>query len=161
MQVEGQTSVGGNPKSWYEADRARLVHESRLVRASYPDFELKLKDGRLVWQGSASDIPDGIEAPPLCFRVEYPTGYPVAAIRVMPLSPDLPPEEWGHEWHRWEDGRICIVKPEKWDISYTARDVIEKVTDWYFNYLAYKHGLIAQMPDAGRAVIMDPKSKGA
>ncbi len=142
------------PRAWFEADRRRIVNEYRLVRDAYPIFSLRLVDGRLVWEGETSDIPLGIEAEPLRFRVEYPSGFPVAAIRVRPLSPELPPEEWGHKWHRWEDGRICIVHPDRWDISYTARDVIEKVVDWYFNYLAFKHGLITEMPDVGRAVLI-------
>lgn len=140
------------PKSWFEADRARLVEECRLVRAAYPSFALRLVGGRIAWVGEVNDIPAGVEAEPLRFRVEYPSGFPAAAIRVTPLSPELPPEEWGHDWHRWGDGRVCIVHPDRWDISYTARDVIEKVADWYFNYLAFKNDLIEEMPDVGRAV---------
>ena len=142
------------PRTWFEADRGRLVKEYRLVRGAYPDFSLRPFDGRLAWEGETSDIPPGVEAEPLRFRVEYPFGFPVAAIRVMPISPEFPPEEWGHKWHRWEDGRICIVHPDRWDISYTARDVIEKVVDWYLNYLAFKHGLITEMPDVGRAMLV-------
>lgn len=142
------------PRAWFEADRSRLVSEYRLVRDAYPGFSLVLADGRLAWEGETADIPPGIEAEPLRFRVEYPSGFPVAAIRVRPISPELPLEEWGHKWHRWEDGRICIVHPDQWDVSYTARDVIEKVVDWYFNYLAFKYDLIAEMPDVGRAVLM-------
>jgi len=139
------------PKSWFAADRNRLVHEYRLVHSAYPDLELKFVDGLLTWEGETAERPTSVAAPPLRFRVEYPTGFPVAAIKVFPISPALPPDEWGHEWHRWEDGRVCIVKPNLWDISYTAYDVIEKVANWYFNYLAYKHGLITKMPDTGRA----------
>lgn len=139
------------PKSWFEGDRNRLVREYGLVHAVYSDFDLKFVGGLLSWEGWTTEHPPSVEAPPLHFRVEYPNGFPVAAIKVFPISPALPPDEWGHEWHRWEDGRVCIVKPNRWDISYTARDVIEKVADWYFNYLAYKHGLIAKMPDSGRA----------
>ena len=121
------------------------------MHSAYPDFEMKIVNGLLVWEGQTTARPPSVEAPPLRFRVEYPTGFPVAAIKVFPISPDLPSDEWGHQWHRWEDGRVCIVKPNLWDISYTARDVIEKVADWYFNYLAYKNGLISQMPERGRA----------
>jgi hypothetical protein len=145
---------GRKPKTWFESDRNRVVREYRLVNSAYPDFELKFAEGSLVWEGQTTEYPASVDAPPLRFRVEYPNGFPVAAIRVFPISPALPPEEWGHEWHRWEDGRVCIVKPNVWDISYTARDVIEKVADWYFNYLAYKNGLIPKMPDVGRARII-------
>jgi len=141
----------GKPKTWFESDRNRVIREYELVRLGYPDFELKFVEGLLVWEGQTTESPRSVNAPPLRFRVEYPNGFPVAAIRVSPISPAIPAGEWGHEWHRWEDGRICIVKPILWDISYTARDVIEKVTDWYFNYLAYKNGLISEMPNAGRA----------
>jgi hypothetical protein len=141
------------PRTWFEADRSRLVKEFRLVRGAHPTFPLQLADGRLAWECETLDLPPGVEAEPLRFRVEYPTGFPAAAIRVMPISPVLPPEEWGHEWHRWADGRVCIVHPDRWDISYTAHDVIDKVADWYFNYLAYKNGLISEMPDVGRAVL--------
>jgi len=141
------------PRTWFEADRRRLVSEFRLVRGAHPTFPLRLADGQLAWECETSDIPEGVEAEPLRYRVEYPAGFPAAAIRVMPVSPALPPEDWGHEWHRWEDGRVCIVHPDRWNVSYTALDVIEKVSDWYFNYLALKHGLIEEMPDVGRAVI--------
>jgi len=141
--------------SWFEGDRSRLVQEYSLVHSAYPDFELKFAEGLLTWEGQTTESPPSINAPPLRFRVEYPHGFPIAAIRVFPISPELPPEEWGHEWHRWEDGRVCIVKPSRWDISYSARDVIEKVADWYFNYLAYKNGLISKMPDAGRAKLFE------
>lgn len=141
------------PKSWFEADRNRVVLEYGFVHSSYPDFELKLVEGLLAWEGQITEHPQSVEAPPLRFRVEYPSGFPVAAIRVFPISPELPSDEWGHEWHRWADGRVCIVKPSLWDISYTARDVIEKVADWYFNYLAYKNRLISKMPDTGRAQV--------
>lgn len=141
------------PRTWFEADRRRLVSEFRLVRGTHPAFPLGLADGQLAWECETSDVPDGVEAEPLRFRVEYPAGFPAAAIRVMPISPALPPENWGHKWHRWEDGRVCIVHLDRWDVSYTALDVIEKVSDWYFNYLALKHDLIKEMPDVGRAVI--------
>jgi hypothetical protein len=141
------------PKCWFDADHARLVREYDLVRVAYPAFQLRMNDGLLVWEGQTVESPPSVDAPPLVFRVEYPSGFPVTAIKVFPLSPQLPAEEWGHEWHRWPDGRVCIVKPRLWDISYSARDVIAKVSDWYFNYLAYKHKLISKMPDVGRAVI--------
>lgn len=141
------------PKYWFNADPLRLVREYELVHSAYPEFQLGMKDGLLMWEGQTSAIPPRVDSPPLIFRVEYPSGFPIAAIKVFPLSPALPPEEWGHDWHRWQDGRVCIVKPRLWDISYTARDVIAKVGDWYFNYLAYKHKLIAEMPNVGRAVI--------
>lgn len=143
------------PKYWFNTDPIRLVREYELVHSAYPEFQLSMKDGLLVWEGQTSDTPPGVDSPPLFFRVEYPSGFPIAAIKVCPLSPQLPPEEWGHSWHRWPDGRVCIVKPRLWDISYSARDVIAKVGDWFFNYLAYKHKLIAKMPDVGRAVIAD------
>ncbi len=138
------------------------MREYKLVHASYPDFELKLVDGRLAWEGETSDVPARLTAPPLHFRAEYPSGFPVAAIRVLPLSPTFSPEEWGHTWHRWKDGRICIVKPSQWDVAYTACDVIEKVLDWYYNYLAYKHGLIIGMPNVGRALLTaESEQRGA
>jgi len=136
------------------------VREYRLVRSFHPDFELKLINGCLAWEGETSVIPPPLTAPPLRFRIEYPSGFPVAAISVFPLSPDFSPEEWGHTWHRWQDGRICIVHPRMWRIMYTARDVIEKVVDWYYNYLAYKHGLITAMPDVGRAILMSELKEG-
>lgn len=143
--------MSNKPKTWFDADPGRLVHEYDLVRAAHPGFELKLADQLLSWEGQTADMPALIEAAPLRFTVEYPNGFPIAAIKVRPISPIIPSEDWGHEWHRWKDGRICIVHPRLWDIAYTAAHVIEKVADWYFNYLAYKNGLIIKMPDVGRA----------
>jgi len=130
-----------------------------LTKTAYPGFVLRLVDGRLAWEDEVADIPAGIEAPPLHIRVIYPAGFPVAAIRVIPLSPELPPEHWGHAWHRWGDGRLCIVKPARWDIAYTARDVIEKAADWYYNYLAVQHGLAEAMPEVGRVVLLSERGR--
>lgn len=141
------------PRSWFEADPRRVVTEYRAVRASYPGFRLGISDGCLAWEGEIADIPAGIQAPPLRIRVVYPAGFPVAAIQVVPLSPDLPAEHWGHSWHRWPGGQLCIVQPSRWDISYTALDVIGKASDWYYNYLAVQHGLAETMPDVGRVVL--------
>jgi len=38
-------------------------------------------------------------------------------------------------------------------------EVIEKIEMWYFNYLAFKHGMIDSMPDVGWAEI--PKKRDA
>ena len=129
------------------------MNEYRAVKAAYPDFVLQLVDGCLAWEGEVADIPAGIQAPPLRIRMVYPAGFPVAAIQVIPLSPELPPEHWGHAWHRWQDGRLCIVEPARWDVSYTACDVIEKAADWYYNYLAVQHGLAKAMPEVGRVAL--------
>src|SRR3712207_5742099 len=70
------------PRSWFEAHRERLVSEYRLARGAHPAVELKLVESRIAWEGETSDIPPGVEAEPLRFRVEYPAGFPAAAIRV-------------------------------------------------------------------------------
>jgi hypothetical protein len=138
------------PRTWFEADPTRVVTEYRAIQAVYPSFELGIFDDCLVWEGEIADFPAHIEAPPLRILLTYPAGFPVAAIRVTPLSPDLRVEHWGHSWHRWPSGQLCIVEPKRWDIAYTALDVIEKAADWYYNYLAVQHGLAEAMPDVGR-----------
>ena len=76
------------PKYWFNTDPIRLVREYELVHSAYPEFQLSMKDGLLVWEGQTSDTPPGVDSPPLFFRVEYPSGFPIAAIKVCPLSPN-------------------------------------------------------------------------
>jgi len=139
--------------TWFEADKQRVVREVREVKEAYPRFILSIEDECLVWEGELPDVPPGVQAPPLRVRLIYPQGFPIAPIKVFPLSPDLPPELVGHAWHRWSDGSLCMGRPEEWDIRFTAREVIDKAADWYFNYQAMQYGLIDEMPDVGRAQI--------
>lgn len=139
------------PRTWFEADHKCLIREYRAMQAAYPSFRLRFEGGHICWEGGVADIPMGVTAAPLRVRVVYPSGFPIVAIQVFPISPDLPPEHWGHTWHRWLDGKICFMRPDQWDPDYTARDVTDKVTDWYYNYLAFLHHLIPAMPDQGRA----------
>ena len=145
------------PQSWFEADHVRLVQEVRAVQTEYPNFTLSLSDGLLVWEGQVTTPwPDGEGQNhpfPLRIRLIYPNGFPAAAIKVIPLSPDLSLHLWGHKWHRWDDGSLCLGHPNLWDISYTARDVIEKATEWWFNFLAFLFDHVDKMPDVGLAVM--------
>jgi len=49
---------------------------------------------------------------------------------------------------------VCYVKPSEWQLGTTADEIISKLEDWYFNYVAVKNGLIEEMPDVGRAVLV-------
>ena len=138
---------------WFAADRARLVLEYTRVHRDYPNFVLRVADDGLSWEGELADIPLGLRAEPLRVRLLYPKAYPIRPPRIVPLAPEIPSAQWGHEWHRWPSGAICIVEPRHWSLNYTAADALAKAADWYFNYLARIHGLIEVMPDVGRAAI--------
>lgn len=138
---------------WFNVDRERLVFEYTIMRRSFPAFKLLKFGDHLAWDGEIHDIPPGIDAMPLRVRLTYPSAYPIAPPQILPLEPELPVEHWGHTWHRWPSGRICIVEPKYWEPSYTAADALTKAGDWYFNYLAKLHGLADEMPDQGRAHI--------
>src|SRR5258706_9029514 len=137
--------------AWYDLFPHRLVLERIRVEASEPSFVLKRLRGALYWEGRAIEIPEGTDAPPLHFLVEYPEAFPASLPWVEIISPELSPTEWGHEWHRWWNGNVCYVRPSKWQISTTADEIIRKVRDWYFNYVAKKNSLGVRMPVAARA----------
>jgi hypothetical protein len=115
----------------------------------------------LFWDGEVAEATEGLAPEPLHIWIAYPDAYPAMRPDVVIVSPRLDPREVGHAWHRWGDGKICIVDPKHWQMSTTAAEVIEKVADWYFNYTAVKAGLISAMPDVGRAKIPDPPQKDA
>lgn len=151
------SGTGVPPLFWFEADHARLVNEVRAMQ-EFPDFTLSLSSQKqLIWEGEAfAPWPNEVgygDPVPLRVRLTYPLAFPIAPINVMPLSPELPTRYWGHEWHRWSDGSLCLGHPDQWDISYSARDVVEKVSEWWFNFLAYLFAHIDEMPDVGRAVL--------
>jgi hypothetical protein len=140
---------------WYELDRGRLVLERMRVLRVYPQFTLKRdKYGSLFWSGEVDVAVGSLGIKRLELQINYPDSFPASYPEAYVISPELPPEEVGHKWHRWPaDGTVCYVKPKDWQIGVTADEVIAKVVDWYFNYVAVKNGLIKDMPEVGRAVI--------
>lgn len=140
---------------WFEADHARLVLEYVLMGHAHPEFSLRWLDMRPVWEGELREQIPGFETLPLQVRLRYPPGYPIRPVMVVPLAPELPPDRLGHAWHRFDGGNLCIGDPTRWEPTFTAVDVVAKVSDWYFNYLACDLGLIDAMPDVGRAVLRD------
>lgn len=139
--------------NWYELDKERLVLEYVSMQRKYPKFILCKYEDKLAWEGEVNLIPDSIETVPLKVRLIYPDGYPIQLPEVYPIDPVIPEELLGHKWHRWYDGKLCFGRPELWNVRYTAVDVIVKIEIWYFNYLAFKYGLIDKMPDEGIANI--------
>ena len=147
--------------TWYELHRSRLVLEYRRVLRSHPHCLLnRASDSTLYWTGESTIEVGQIKPPSMAFRVAYPEDFPATPPDAFIIRPHLPPEEVGHEWHRWpQRGNICFVKPKSWQIGTTADEIISKLEDWYFNYIAVKNGLIETMPDAGRATL--PRKRGA
>jgi hypothetical protein len=141
--------------TWYEMDHSRLVVEFLRVLRRYPQCTLHRNEySRLYWTGEVRLWVGTIRPDPLAFRVEYPGAFPALFPDVHVIKPELPPEDVGHKWHRWPlDGTVCYVKPNEWQLGTTADEIIAKLEDWYFNYVAVKNGLIAAMPDVGRAVL--------
>jgi hypothetical protein len=148
--------IGVPGPRWFELDHARVVREHESMRAAFPAFVFTMHEGELAWEGDLDDVPAGTNAPALHVRVVCPSAFPIRSPRVVPLSPELPDNAWGHEWHRWREGPICIVRPSQWEPTYTVAQAVEKAATWYFNYVALTHGLIDAMPDVGRATIAAP-----
>jgi hypothetical protein len=139
--------------TWYELFPERLVLEVRRVQKLNRNFKLRRAKTLLYWEGEVSDVPSGIVVAPLRFLLLYMSAYPATPPEVTVLSPNSSPNKLGHDWHRYNNGNVCYVRPTHWRVSTTADEVIEKVADWYFNYTAKKAGLVDAMPDVGRAVI--------
>lgn len=141
--------------TWYELDRARLVLEYLRVSQKYPQFTLRRGESdSLYWTGDLSLSVGNLTPDPLELRLEYPDSFPAEYPKVYVVKPELPAEEIGHDWHRWGAwGTICYVKPKEWQLGTTADEIIAKSEDWYFNYVAFKNGLIDKMPDIGRATL--------
>src|SRR5882672_8229611 len=142
--------------TWYEMDHARVVLEDLRVLRRYPQCTLhRNKYSRLYWAGELHLVVGTITADPLVFLLQYPNTFPAVPPDVDVIKPELPPEDVGHKWHRWAiDGTVCYVKPSEWQLGTTADEIISKLEDWYFNYVAVKNGLIEEMPDVGRAVLV-------
>jgi hypothetical protein len=142
---------------WYDLFPDRLALEFSRITEAEPDFTLrKTATGLLYWEGAVSDVPNGTNAPPLSFTLWYFASFPATAPAVF--SVQIAESEVGHDWHRYLNGAICYVQLSKWQIGTTADEIIQKVRDWYFNYVAKKHGLIDAMPDIGRANITVKKT---
>ena len=137
---------------WYEFDPDRLIFEYETMTNVIPlAAACHLNDGQLAWEVEVKDIPPGVEAHPLRVLIIYPDCFPGKPPRICPVEPQLPKEHVGHKWHRYTNGDICLVNPVNWRICYTASDCVEKLADWYFNYLCLANGLIESFPEQGRA----------
>ena len=141
--------------TWYELDHSRLVLEYLRVSRAYPHCVLnRASNSTLYWTGESKIEVGRIRPDTMAFRVEYPEDFPATYPDAYIVRPELPPEEVGHEWHRWpRRGNICFVKPKNWQIGTTADEIISKLEDWYFNYIAVKNNLIEAMPEVGRAIL--------
>lgn len=138
---------------WYEFDKSRVVLECQKMQDKFPKFILSKYERKLAWEGEVNAIPEGVEAVPLRIRLIYSDAFPIVPPKVYPIEPELPKDDWGHQWHRWQAGNLCYIEPTLWHMNYTAVDIIEKIEIWYFNFLAYKFGKIDMMPDTGMANI--------
>lgn len=136
--------------TWYEMDVSRLVLEHERVQNAHPNYRIRKKGTALVWEGSSAVTVGGQAVDLLSIRILYPEAFPTKAPLVEVLTPSLDPKDVGHGWHRWIEGNVCYIRPRDWNIATTADQVIDKVIDWYHNYMAVKLGLAAQMPDVGR-----------
>jgi hypothetical protein len=140
-------------RTWYDLFPERLLREVDRVHLYDPSLTLKRFGKMIYWDCMAFEVPIGIQVPPLHFRLVYTEAFPAQSPSVEIVSPELNAIEWGHEWHRWENGNVCYVRPVKWQISTTADEIASKVRDWYFNYTAKKNKLIEHMPDVGRVAL--------
>jgi len=149
--------------TWYELEPARLVLECERVRRAYPGSTLHRRKQRRLWWVGALDIQVAfLESTQFEFAISYPTAYPAVCPKAFILAPELLDGEIGHKWHRWpHDGSICYVRPSLWQMGTTADEIISKISDWGFNYLAFKNGLIAEMPEVGRATVLSESRGGA
>lgn len=142
------------PIAWFDVSKKRLAYEVLELRRRHPQFTLyRSSENDIRAQGVISDIPPGIIAPPLCVEIICPAGYPAVAPKVRVISPDLSSAQSGHRFHLWSDRSICFVRPSDWDISYCLADVVDKLEDWYFNYVAVTSGLAREMGDVGRVSV--------
>src|SRR5690242_7077756 len=133
--------------TWYEFDKQRLVDEYAAMQSCAPHYRLRRRrHTELLWEGEIRVEVAGVTPEPLIVRIVYPQSFPAWPPTVEIVSPILPPEEVGHNWHRWAAGNVCFIRPRDWDISTTAEQIANKVADWYFNYVAVKHGLVNRMP---------------
>jgi len=143
--------------TWYELDHSRLVLEYLRVLRKNPCCVLNRgSNSILYWTGEVRIEVGRIKPDTLVYRVEYPEDFPASYPDVFVVEPELPIEEVGHTWHRWpRRGNICYVPPGHWQVGTTADEIISKLEDWYFNYIAFKNDLIEAMPDTGRADLLE------
>ncbi|HTS05064.1 MAG TPA: hypothetical protein VMP68_05730 [Candidatus Eisenbacteria bacterium] len=134
-------------------DKPRLVLEKIRVTAFHPSFRLRKKGNDLVWEGSKEVTVAGSPVELFTIRVTYPEAFPTKPPIVEVLNPILDSTDVGHEWHRWVEGNVCYIRPRDWNIATTVDQIIDKVTDWYHNYMAVKLGLVDRMPDVGRVTL--------
>lgn len=109
-------------RPWYERDPGRLLREHREVTEQYPGGIL-VRDGDLLsWRITLT-----VEERDYVVRAAYPAAFPHKRIDVVPVDPP-----WRNKTHQTADGRMCLLSyvPNRWDPSYTAAFMLDRVTGW-------------------------------
>jgi len=101
---------------WYLRKKKRLMLEIELMESKGVNFQLCQNDyGDLLWRGSLCVLGNYHND----VRLVYLEDFPYEPMDVYVLEPSLPTSYH----HVFSDGRICYIKPEEWNPSWTAYDV--------------------------------------
>jgi hypothetical protein len=104
------------------------AQQAVALRAVFPDAEVSLSPGGLVWLGMITPTP---LARTYTMRISYSLGkYP----RVVVVDPPLEPDEKGTLPHFYLEGSLCLHEAHEWDRSML---IVDTIVPWAAEWLAY------------------------
>jgi hypothetical protein len=141
---------------WWTLDPERLERERRLLDRPWRLSERP--DGRMGWTGGAvgGHPAQGLRPPRRTVELIYPSGFPARFIEAR-LMPDPQPRTWGMLGsHVNVDGSACYIAGEGWWPQLTARDALELLEVWWFNFwivIERAVGELVTWPTRGRLTV--------
>ena len=106
-----------------------LFLEGALLRKHYPDGTTKLKTGTLQWTGELQ--PSKISNLYLVGLRYAPPKHPHVIVR----RPELVTDADGHLPHTYQDGSLCLYKPDQWTHGdRMATTILPWTCEWLLHY---------------------------
>ena len=108
---------------------ARLIRETKLLEKHFPHGKATLKAGALRWTGDLQ--PSEISNRYLVALRYAPPKHPRVVVRHPGLVADLD----GHLPHIYQDGSLCLFKPDQWTHGDPiATTILPWTCEWLLHY---------------------------
>jgi hypothetical protein len=106
-----------------------LAHQAFALRARYPDAQLQLRSGRLLWTG---DLRPNSLSRDYTVQIRYhPGGHPEVRVE-NPQLDERPGESLPHVY---SDGTLCLYREGEWSsVMLIADSVVPWTSEWLLFY---------------------------
>ena len=117
--------------AWFKENSHRFELEMRLMARNYPHARVFIKKGNIVIFLEVASKRCKYLA-----EIIYPADFPFSQPKAYIRSPKLPPIY--HEIHRFDDGSLCLARPEQVGPQTSGKMICDWTHDWVKTYEVWK-----------------------